>query len=252
MINQYFSGIQKNKCIITGCLMLLLMLLILGLITAGCDLFEREEDITLIVAEVKELPDLHVAYKSNLSQVIEALNEKRSKVEVKLEDGRTATASVAWDEEGADKDYESSLDIPGSYEFTGNAKYEDSQFEVKINVINIYQLTFDPGLDRADQGSDVELEKIKLQNFKDDSYQYEGLKINLSLKNGHENTTLPETAALDEEGKVTSIVLKIAEAQKSEAQKAEKLIVLAEYKEIVAEGKIAIQQVVGEIIIKSP
>lgn len=169
---------------------------------------------------------------------------------MKLDDGSTATASVAWDEEGAAQDYQP--ETPGSYEFTGTAKHNNARFDVKINVINIYRLTLDLGQKEADQGSEVELKKIKLQNMKDDSYNYKGQEINLSLKNAHQDTSLPATAALNEEGENTSIILKIAEAQKSEAQKAEKLIVLAEYKEIVAEGKIAIQQVVGEIIIESP
>lgn len=251
MIKQFYSNIKDNEIIISSFLMLLLMLFILSLIVTGCDLFEREEDPSLTIADVNELKDLHVTYGSELSQVISDLNDKRNKAEVKLDDGSTAKAGIAWDKEGAAQDYQP--ETPGSYEFTGTAEYNNSIIDVKINVINIYQLIFDLGLDKADQGSEVELEKIKLKNMKDDDYNYDGQVINLSLKNAHQDTYFPEeSAVLDEEGENTSIILKIAEAQKSEAQKAEKLIVLAEYKEIVAEGKIAIQQVVGEIIIESP
>lgn len=53
MINLFNSNIKDNKIVILS----FLVLLILGLIITGCDLFEREEDSSLIISDVNELKD---------------------------------------------------------------------------------------------------------------------------------------------------------------------------------------------------
>ena len=104
------------------------VLLVLLVVMAGCGTSDVTPN-TIIDAE--DFNELAVINGTTPEEVVEELNSKRNRITVTLDNGRTVTADVSWEEE---EDQVYSKEGPGPYTFKGTAKYQDLMKEVYIDV----------------------------------------------------------------------------------------------------------------------
>jgi len=119
------------------------VLLVLLVVMAGCD----TSDGPNAIIDAEDFNELAVINGTTLEEVVEELNSKSiyNSLSVTLDNGRTVTAEVVWQEE--DQAY--SREGPGPYTFKGTAKYEDLMKEIYIDVkvlayFEIFNLSIEP------------------------------------------------------------------------------------------------------------